>query len=63
MMEKFNIPDEEIDKALEKTEDQMANQYTIGGTMKAFFWSILIYAIISLITGAIIKRSNPQEAI
>jgi len=63
MMEKFNIPDEEIDNALDKTEDQMANQYTIGGTMKAFFWSILIYAIISLITGAIIKRSNPQEAI
>ncbi|GJM29981.1 MAG: hypothetical protein DHS20C17_26160 [Cyclobacteriaceae bacterium] len=63
MMEKFNVPDEEIDKALEKTEAQMANQYKLGGVMKAYMYSIIIYAIISLITGAIIKRKNPEEVI
>lgn len=63
MMEKFNVPDEEIDKALENTETQMANQYSLGGVMKAYMYSIIIYAIISLITGAIIKRKNPEEVI
>lgn len=63
MMEKFNVPDEEIDKALENTETQMANQYKIGGIMKAYLYSIIIYAIISLITGAIIRRKHPEESI
>lgn len=63
MMERFNIPVEEIDKALENTESQMANQYTLGGIMKGYLWSILIYGIISLITGAIIKKRNPDETI
>ena len=63
MLEKFNVPDEEMDKALERTESQMANQYKISGVMKAYFYSIIVYAIISLITGAIIKRRNPEETI
>lgn len=63
MMEKFNVPDEEVDKALERTEAQMANQYKPGGVVKAYFISIIIYAIISLIAGAIIKRRNPEETI
>ena len=63
MMEKFNVPDEEVDKALERTEAQMANQYQPAGVMKAYLYSIIIYAIISLITGAIIKRRDPQEVI
>ena len=63
MMEKFNVPDEEVDKALERTEAQMANQYKISGVVKAYLYSIIIYAIISLITGAIIKRRNPEETI
>ena len=63
MLEKFNVPDEEMDKALERTEDQMANQYKIGGIMKAYLYSIIIYAVISLITGAIIKKRNPEEIV
>jgi len=63
MMEKFNVPDEEMDKALERTEAQMANQYKPAGVVKAYFISIIIYTIISLITGAVIKRRNPQETI
>jgi hypothetical protein len=63
MMEKFNVPDEEIDKALQNTETQMANQYTLVGVIKAYLYGIIIYAIISLITGAIIKRKNPEEVI
>ena len=63
VMEKFNLPDEEVDKALENTKDQIVNQYTIGGIVKTYFWSIIVYAIISLITGAIIKRNDPQETI
>ncbi len=63
MLEKFNVPDEEMDKALERTESQMANQYKISGVAKAYLYSIVIYAVISLITGAIIKRRNPEETI
>lgn len=63
MMEKFNVPPDEIDKALENTETQMTNQYKPAGIMKAYLYSIIIYAIISLITGAIIKRKNPEEQI
>lgn len=61
MMERFNVPDEEMDKALERTEMQMASQYKFSGIVKAYLYSIVIYAIISLITGAIVKRRNPEE--
>ena len=61
MMERFNVPDEEMDKALERTETQMASQYKFSGVLKAYFYSIIIYAIISLITGAIIKRRDPEQ--
>ena len=63
MLEKFNVPDEEMDKALERTENQMANQYKLSGVMKAYLYSVIIYAVISLITGAIVKRRNPEETI
>jgi len=62
-MERFNVPVDDIDRALEKVESQMANQYTLGGIIKTYFVSILIYGIISLITGAIIKKRNPDEVI
>ena len=63
MMEKFNVPDEELDKALDRTEAQMANQYKISGIAKTYMYSIIVYAIISLITGAIVKRRNPEEVV
>ena len=63
MMEKFNLPDEQMDEALEKTELQMANQYTLLGIAKGYLISIIVYAIIALITGAIIKKRNPDEVI
>ncbi len=63
LMERFNAPQSDIDEALERTEKQMANQYTIGGIAKGFGIGILIYLFISLITGAIIKKKNPEESI
>lgn len=58
MMQKFNVPEEEIDRQLEKTKAQMSNQYTLKGIMKTYLWAILVYAFISLITGAIVKKAK-----
>lgn len=63
IMEKFNAPPDEIDKALDRTEKQMENQYSLAGIAKGYLIAIVIYGIISLITGAIIKKRNPEEAI
>ncbi len=62
-LERFNAPQEQIDEQLEKTEAQFDSQYTLPGLAKGYLFALAIYAIVSLVTGAILRRKNPEEAI
>ncbi len=63
IMERFGAAQDDIDEALERTEEQMATQYTIGGVAKGYFYSLFFYLIIALIAGAIVKKSSPEESL
>lgn len=60
MMETFGAPAEEMDKALEKVEQDMAGQFSVGGILKGSWAWLLGAAIIGLICGAIIKKKRPE---
>jgi hypothetical protein len=58
MMEGFNAPPETIAKSVEEIES--TNQYSPVSILKSLVWSALFQAIIGLIVGAIMKKSNPE---
>jgi hypothetical protein len=58
MMEGFNAPPETIAKSVEEIES--TNQYSLVSILKSLVWSALFQAIIGLIVGAIMKKSNPE---
>ena len=58
MMEGFGAPAETIAETVDQLENQ--NQYSIVNTAKSIAWGLVIQAVIGLIVGAIMKRSNPD---
>lgn len=60
MMRSFGTPDEAIDEALENARSSTEDALTPFGIIKNYFIAMIIYAIISLITGAIIKKNKPE---
>lgn len=61
MMESFGAPSDQIDEAMLKTEESMVEQFSLTGMLMSFVWSILVYAVLSLITGLIVKKNEPIE--
>lgn len=63
MMEKFGLPDEQVDQALDDLEQEretIISNYQPWGIIKGFLWFILAYVVFALIIGAIIKKSKPE---
>ena len=58
MMEGFGANQEIIDQAIEDA-DTAAN-FTVMGQIKSFGMVLIFYALMSLISGAIIKRKEPE---
>jgi len=58
MMEGFNAPAETIAKAVEEAEK--VDQFSIGNTLKSLAYGAIFQAVIGLIVGAIMKRSDPD---
>jgi len=56
MMENFGAPEDAIDEALEKAEADAAASFTNFGLIKSFFISLIVYAVIALITALIVRR-------
>lgn len=56
MMEGFGAPADSIDDALEQARAQTEGQFTMMGIMKQYFIGIIIYAVLALITGLIVRR-------
>lgn len=60
MMSNFGMPEDQMDEALEKARVDTLDRFTVMGSLKGFFWGLIAYAVISLITGAIIKKKEPE---
>ena len=56
MMENFGASEDAIDEALEKVEVDTAASFTNFGLIKSFLISIIIYAVLALITALIVRR-------
>ena len=63
MMENFGADDNEIDEVLNDMEESTAERFTITGLSIQFLWSILVAAVIALITGLIVRKNEPIEDI
>ena len=59
MMEKFGVPESQMDVAMEEAAKQINDAFTIGNQLMSVLWSAIIWGIVALIIAAIIKR-NPE---
>lgn len=59
-MERFNVPDADIDRQVEEIEVKTMEQYSISGMFFSFLYSLIVYAVVALIIGAIVKKSKPE---
>lgn len=60
MMSNFGMPEDQLEEALEKAREDAYDRFTISGSLIGFLWGLIVYAILSLITGAIIKKKEPE---
>lgn len=60
MMQGFGMPEDQLDEALEKTREDTIERFGITGSLIGFLYGLIVYAILSLITGAIIKKKEPE---
>ena len=61
MMANFGAPQDAIDDAVEKSRTDMEENMTIGGQVKGFFTTSLLFtAILSLIAALFIKKKEPE---
>jgi hypothetical protein len=57
-MEKFKVPDTEIDKAIDGMIKQ--DMFSLGSLMKSYAYVCILYFIEALIIAAIIKKKKPE---
>lgn len=60
MMAGFKVPQEEIDKAINKMISE--NMYSFGKIIQSFLFGCILYFIFSLIIAAIVKKKKPEFA-
>jgi hypothetical protein len=63
MMQRFGMPADQMDEALEESRKSTIDRFTAVGQIKSFAWGLIFYAIVSLITGLILKKKKPEETI
>ncbi len=59
-MESFGAPEGAIEDQLDQMAEDLPDNYTTAGQLKGFGILVLIYAFVSLITGLIIKKKEPE---
>lgn len=57
-MSRAGVSEEQIEEGL--NQNSMAEKFSVMGQIKSFFFSIIFYAIFSLIVAAIAKRNPPM---
>jgi hypothetical protein len=63
MMERFGMPEDQMDKALEDARQRTQNQFTAVGLVMSYGIGLIIYAILSSITSIFVKKNPPEEMI
>lgn len=63
MMTNMGASADRVDEQLTTVEDRMAGQFSLTGQLKGFGIGIIIYAVISAILGAILKKSEKLEEV
>lgn len=58
MMENFDVPQENIDEAIAKIQDQ--DTFSFVSQIKNYFISLAIYSVFGLLLAAIMKKKNPE---
>jgi len=58
MMENFGAPEDSIEEALEEAEVSMEESFSLIGQLKGQLWAIIFYAVLSLITGLIVRKQE-----
>lgn len=62
-LENANMSDDQIDETLDQVESDTAGRFTPWGITKGYFIALIVYAVLSLIVGAIVKRKEQQREI
>lgn len=58
MLDRFGAGDSISSDQLDEMRSEMSRSYTITGQIKGFGFALIIYAIMSLILGAVLKKKN-----
>jgi amino acid transporter len=58
MLEKFNVPEAEIEKKMGDIAERTADQYTLGGMLKGLLIGSVFYAVFSIIVALIIRSKK-----
>ncbi|MDL5050147.1 DUF4199 domain-containing protein [Oscillatoria amoena NRMC-F 0135] len=59
-MENWGAPPDSIDQTIDKMRDDMPQNFTAFGLIKGYFTGLIWYIILSLITGLIVKKNQPE---
>lgn len=60
MMVKFGAPQDSIDETLDKMREEMPDNFSTLGLLKNYFKGLIWYTILSLITGLIVRKNQPE---
>ncbi|MCK6616282.1 MAG: DUF4199 domain-containing protein [Cyclobacteriaceae bacterium] len=59
-MANWGAPPDTIDEQIEKMREDMPQNFTAFGLVKGYFTGLIWYIILSLITGLIVKKNQPE---
>jgi hypothetical protein len=60
MMQKFGAPQDSIDQTIDQMREEQPKNFAPFGLVKSYFFTLIWYAILSLITGLIVKKNQPE---
>jgi hypothetical protein len=63
MLERFGMPEDQMDQALEDARKRSANQFSMTGLLMSYGIGLIVYAVLSLITSIFVRRNPPEEVI
>ncbi len=61
MMERFGMPEDQMDKALEDARERALGQFSGIGSIKSYGFALIFYAIVASITSIFVRKNQPEE--
>lgn len=60
MMTSFGAPPDRMEEQLDKMREDMPKRFQPGGQLISYLWALIMYAVVSAITSAFVKRNEPE---